>query len=448
MNKLPGLSLLVALLSLTGVAVAQKAPPAAEPAAESPPAASADAPGAAAAAPVPAAVSIDDIRSFVTVFREVQRSYVEPVSSEDLMRAAIRGLLSDLDPHSAFLDAEEMTALQGDTSGEYGGLGLEVQVREGLLTVIAPIDDTPAARAGIRPGDVIISIDGTPIESGEAGNAIDRLRGKPGTEVSLSLAREGEAPFELKLTREIIRVTSARMRELAPGYPVLRIAAFQDDTTADARQAIEKARAKAPLKGLILDLRSNPGGLLDAAVGVSDLFLDEGVIVSTKGRLEASKAEFTAAPGDLLDGAPIVVLIDTGTASAAEIVAGALQDHTRGLVLGTQSFGKGSVQSVLPLREGQALKLTTARYYTPKGRSIQAEGIHPDIELLPAKVAVDEARSGAVTEASLARHLDQEAGTETRERDRAAADLLAQDFVLAEALNVLKAMARWGARTP
>lgn len=392
-------------------------------------------------------VSVEDIRVFTAVFREVQRSYVEPVSASQLMKAAIRGLLLDLDPHSAYLKKSDMQALTDDTSGHYGGLGVEVQVRGGQLTVISPIDESPAARAGIQPGDVITRIDNIVIESENADVAIDRMRGDPGTEVKITVMRAGQVPFDLTLKREIIQVTDVRARLLAPGFGYVRIAAFQDNTGATvAKRIAGLVKPEQPLEGLVIDLRSNPGGLLDAAIEVSDLFLEDGLIVSTKGRVAMASAEYSATPGDVLQGAPLVILVDGGSASASEIVAGALQDRKRALILGTRSFGKGSVQSVLPLESGEAIKLTTALYYTPSGRSIQAEGIEPDVQLQPVEVRPISVPIAGVTEADLPGHLGN--GNVKAERSAGGSDATAtadagQDFVLQEALNILRALARW-----
>lgn len=385
-------------------------------------------------------VSIEDIRVFTAVFREVQRSYVEPVGIRQLMRAAIRGLLSDLDPHSAYLERSELKALNEDSSGEYAGLGVEVQVRGGQLVVIAPIDDSPAARAGIQPGDVITRIDEESIGSANAAAAIERMRGPAGTKVKLTILRAGQAPLDLELTRETIAVAAVRAQLLAKGFGYVRIAAFQTHTAQQvARRIGALVQPGQPLDGLVLDLRSNPGGLLESAVQVSDLFLDGGPIVSTRGRVAAAAAEFAAAPGDILQGAPLVVLIDGGSASASEIVAGALQDRKRGLVLGQRSFGKGSVQSVLPLESGEAIKLTTALYYTPSGRSIQAEGIEPDVHLQTFEMRPVQAQT-APTEADLPGHLRN--GTGPRRGARANQEADPADNVLREALHVLRALAR------
>lgn len=336
-------------------------------------------------------VSLEEIRRFVSVFRAVKEGYVDPIDDQTLMRAAIRGLLLDLDPHSAYLDEDQSRALNEAASGAYGGLGLEViQQPDRSLLVIAPIDDTPAQRAGIRPGDVITAIDGKPILADGVDAAIDSMRGEVGTKIQLTVLRESaREPLEITLTRETIRVSSVRARLLEPGYAYLRISAFQANTSLDLGRKLKEVTSdsKTPLQGLVLDLRSNPGGLLNAAVEAADAFLDDGVIVSTRGRLAHSRTSYSAHPGDLLDGAPIVILVDGGTASAAEVLAGALRDHHRALVLGSPTFGKGSVQTVLPLDNGDSIKVTTARYYTPNGTSIQATGIVPDIHF-------DDARTG------------------------------------------------------
>jgi carboxyl-terminal processing protease len=407
----------------------------------------AEAPATVATAPAAAdEVSVEDIRVFTAVFREVQRSYVEPVSADQLMKAAIRGLLLDLDPHSAYLKKSDLQALTDDTSGRYGGLGIEIQMRAGALTVIAPIDDTPAARAGIQSGDVISRIDGIPVESENADVAIDRMRGEAGSSVKLTIIRAGQPAFDLTLVREVIDITAVRGRLLAPGFGYVRIAAFQTNTAEEtARRIAALIEPGKPLEGLVLDLRSNPGGLLDAAVDVSDLFLDSGTIVSTRGRVPLASAQFDAVPGDVLLGAPLVVLVDGGSASASEIVAGALQDRRRALILGQRTFGKGSVQSVLPLASGEAIKLTTALYYTPSGRSIQAEGIEPDVELQPGELRPLGDGDRQVTEADLPGHLgngsrkdvDPEPATDSADASGP------RDFILVEALNILRALARW-----
>ncbi len=327
-------------------------------------------------------VPLDEIRRFVGVYNAVRAAYVDPVDDKKLMQSAVRGLLLELDPHSTYFDKEDAEAFDEQTSGAYEGIGVEVLQQDNTLKVVSPIDDTPAARAGLKAGDLIVAIDGTPI------NAIDAsepLRGKAGSSVVLTIARGEQKPFDVTVMRETIRVTSVRSRMLEPGYGYIRISTFQADTGADFQKQLNQLQAQAggKLKGLVLDLRSNPGGLLTAAVQVADDLLEKGGIVSTRGRISISDARFDATPGDLLKGAPMVVLADAGSASASEVLAGALRDNGRARVVGSRSFGKGSVQTVLPLDNGDSVKLTTARYYTPSGRSIQATGIVPDVELMP-----------------------------------------------------------------
>lgn len=390
------------------------------------------------------ALSIEDIRTFTTVFNMVKQAYVEPVDDKTLIQAAIHGLLAGLDPHSEYLDRKQMDDLSEDTDGAYEGLGLEVLAVEGVLRVIAPIDDTPAERGGIKPGDIITRIDDKPITGENANDAVDMLRGKAGSEVVLTVLHEkSTAPIEVKLKRETIRISSVHVRTLEPGYAYIRIAQFQSETGAELKRKFQSLTTKAsPIRGAVLDLRSNPGGLLTSAVEVSDHFLDSGVIVTTKGRLKETVLSFSATSGDLLNGVPMVVLMDNGTASAAEIVAGALKDHQRALLMGRRSFGKGSVQTVLPVGENHAVKLTTARYYTPSGISIQAEGILPDIELADLKLSARDASPVLITaERDLPRHLKSEDEKEkTGQKSEIKQDTV-DDYALSEALNVLKGMA-------
>lgn len=373
---------------------------------EAPKAAGTQAKASAEAATRP--VSLDEVRRFVAVFQAVKLAYVDKVDDDTLMRAAIRGLLTDLDPHSAYLDADESRALNEQASGAYEGLGLEViQQPDRSLLVIAPIDDTPAARAGIRSGDVITAIDGKPIVADNVDQALNSMRGPTGTQTKLTVMRESVAePLHFTLTRETIRVASVKVRMLEKGYYYMRISTFQADTGLELSRKLGEAlkASTTAAKGLVLDLRSNPGGLLNAAIEAADAFLDDGTIVSTRGRSAYSSSEFKATPGDLLKGAPIVILVDGGTASAAEVLAGALRDHRRALVAGTTTFGKGSVQTVLPLDNGDAIKVTTARYYTPNGTSIQASGIVPDVTLAGGRSAsVD--TPATIRERDLPRHL-------------------------------------------
>ena len=394
-----------------------------------------------------ATISLEDVRTFTAVLSLVKQAYVEEVDDHRLMQAAIRGLLSGLDPHSEYLEQRAMDQLSEDTSGSYQGLGIEVTTVDGSLRVISPIDDTPAARAGIKPGDTILRIDNVVVQAENLDDAVDMLRGKPGSEVTLSILREGaSAPQEFKLRRETIRVASVRGRMLDPGYAYLRVSQFQSETGSDLRKRIDRLQKDngKPLLGAVLDLRANPGGLLTSAVEVSDALLDSGVIVTTRGRIKEAGMAFRATPGDMLEGAPLVVLIDNGSASAAEIVAGALKDNHRALLMGRRSFGKGSVQTVLALDDTHAIKLTTARYYTPKGTSIQAAGIQPDIELADLTLTENAVDPYPVTsERDLSGHLkgdDEAAGRQapTLPLVRSGAP---RDYALSEALNALKAMA-------
>lgn len=453
MNTRHALKPLVFALLLACAGLASAAEPPAAPAQSAPPAeatprsAPADADAIAAEAAATAALPVEsvplrDIQSFAAVFRAVRASYVDKVGAEQLMQDAIRGLLAGLDPHSEYLDRSMLTDLDEDTRGAYAGLGVEVLYVDGLLRVVSPIDDSPAARAGIKSGDIITRIDGVPVPPTNGQAAVDKLRGEPGSEIALTIAREGsEEPLEITLQREVIKVASVRTRTLEPGFIYVRVAQFQQHTAGEVREKIRRATARGRLRGAVIDLRSNPGGLVDAAVGVADAFLDEGVIVSTRGRMESANGSYSATRGDIAGGAPLVVLVDAGTASAAEIVAGALKDHHRAVIIGQRTFGKGSVQSVLPLDGGDALKLTTARYYTPAGVSIQAAGIEPDIELADLRLTVpDRPASVATSERTLAGHLvgDLEAQPVTIvERDES----LDQDYGLNEAMNVLKGLA-------
>lgn len=352
---------------------------------------------------------LEELRTFTEVFAKIKSEYVETVDDKTLLENAVRGMLSGLDPHSSYLDAKDFEELQVGTSGEFGGLGIEVGMEDGLVKVIAPIDDTPAHRAGVQAEDLIVRLDDTPVQGLELSDAVNLMRGKPGTDITLTIIRKGEdKPIQAVITRAIIKVQSVKSHMLEPGFGYLRISQFQTQTGAKLDEALADLEDENgdKLKGLILDLRNNPGGVLSAAVEVSDAFLKKGLIVYTEGRIEGSELKFNADPEDKLDGAPIVVLVNTGSASASEIVAGALQDHGRAIVMGSKTFGKGSVQTILPMTNDSALKLTTARYYTPLGRSIQAEGIEPDITLKNVQLtAMDELGLDPLTEANLSRHL-------------------------------------------
>ncbi len=387
---------------------------------------------------------LEELRVFTEVYERIQSEHVEPVDDQELIRNAIRGMLQGLDPHSAYLAASEYQQLREGTQGEFGGLGIEVGMEDGFIKVIAPIDGTPADAAGIEPGDLIIRIDGQSVKGLDLQEAVELMRGDPGTEIGLSILREGEdAPVEVTLERDVIQVESVRARMLEPGFGYLRISQFQSRTGEDVLEAVDELHHESgSLDGLVLDLRNNPGGVLDAAVGVADAFISNGTIVSTDGRVERSRNEFTATPNDVLNGAPLVVLVNAGSASAAEIVAGALQDQRRAVIMGEPTFGKGSVQTILPLRNGNAVKLTTARYYTPDGRSIQAEGIIPDVEIANLSVSDRERSAEALRESNLPRHLqgDGEPSNAADQPAPPASSLASRDYALAEALNLLKGL--------
>ena len=407
-------------------------------------------------------IPVDDIRVLVEVLHKIKNDYVESIDDKTLIENAMRGMLSGLDPHSAYLDADDYSDLQEGTSGEFGGLGIEVGMEEGSVKVISPIDDTPAQQAGVQAGDNIVKLDDTPVKGMSINDAVKKMRGKPGSDITLTIVREGEQkPLVFKLTRALIKVASVRSRILEPGFGYIRVSQFQAATGDDVIKQISELKAKSndKLNGLILDLRNNPGGILGAAVSIADAFLESGKIVYTDGRVADSKLEFSAKPPDMLNGAPLVVLINEGSASASEIVAGALQDRGRALIMGRRSVGKGSVQTILPMNNRSALKLTTARYFTPNGRSIQAEGIKPDIVI--DKVKVSAIKSGAVEsvkEADLNRHLanpvsdkdkgaDKSKDSKTMDAAKAAdkeeaeqGPLAERDYELYEAFNMLKGM--------
>ncbi|KAF0811773.1 Carboxy-terminal processing protease CtpB [Andreprevotia sp. IGB-42] len=369
---------------------------------------------------------VDELRAFTTVFGLVKQNYVEPVEDKKLINEAIKGMVSGLDPHSSYLDADSFKDLQESTQGEFGGLGLEVNMEDGLVRIVSPIEDTPAYKAGIKAGDFIVKIDDTPVQGISLGDAVKKMRGKPGTSVTLTVLRKGEAkPLVFSLKRAVIKTQSVKSKLAEPGYGYIRVTQFQEHTTENVAKAIEALykENKAPLKGMVLDLRNDPGGLLNGAVGVSAAFLPKDtLIVYTEGRSADAKIRLTAnkdnymRPGSKADyfantpkdvkTVPLVVLVNGGSASASEIVAGALQDQKRALIVGTQTFGKGSVQTILPIDEKSALKLTTARYYTPNGRSIQAKGIVPDIEVQEATLNGVEDNGLRLREADLGHHLD------------------------------------------
>ena len=398
---------------------------------------------------------LEDLRTFTEIFAKIKNDYVEPIEDKDLLENAIRGMLAGLDPHSAYLVPEDYKELQAGTSGEFGGLGIEVGMEDGFVKVISPIDDTPAYHAGVKAGDLVVRLDDTPVKGMALSDAVKIMRGKPGTDIVLTIVRDGvDRPLNITITRDVIRVTSVKSRMLDPGYGYVRISQFQSRTGENLRQELAKLENEAdgPLKGLVLDLRNNPGGVLSAAVSVSDAFLKDGIIVYTEGRLDDAKLKFNAKPTDILDGAPLVVLVNGGSASASEIVAGALQDHNRAIIMGQKTFGKGSVQTILPMDNGSALKLTTAKYYTPSGVSIQATGISPDITLENLKLAdSDTPATSRIKEANLARHLQGDAEREKKtdessdkakdsKADKDQRPLARRDYAVYEALNLLKGL--------
>jgi len=382
-------------------------------------------------------VPLEEIKRYVGVYNAIKEAYVDPVDDKKLMGSAIRGLLLDLDPHSAYLEKDDAEAFDEDTNGAYDGIGVEVQqLPDGKVRIIAPIDDTPAARAGIKSGDTIVAVDGKPLTPASA-EGQGPLRGESGSSVKLTVLREGTPkPLEFSIKRETIHVASVRGRMLEPGYAYMRVSAFQADTAADFEKTMKTLQGEAggKLRGLVLDLRSNPGGLLTAAVQIADDLLESGKIVSTRGRIAISDAQFSATPGDLMHGAPVAVLVDAGSASASEVLAGALHDNRRARVVGSRTFGKGSVQTLLPLDNGDSVKLTTARYYTPSGKSIQARGIDPDVVLKPEKKPGDDDGLPDYAEAMLPGHLhgdDEIAGSN-------AGDVLDGDAPIAAALAEVK----------
>ena len=399
---------------------------------------------------------LDELRTFTEVFAKIKNDYVESVDDRELIENAIRGMLEGLDPHSAYLDKESYKELQEGTSGEFGGLGIEVGMEDGYVKVISPIDGTPAEISGIKAGDLIIRLDDKSVRGMSLNDAVKLMRGKAGSDITLTIVRENEEkPLNITITRDIITVKSVRSKTLEPGLGYVRVSNFQTHTAEDLRKSLEKLKEENEnnLNGLILDLRNNPGGILTAAVGVSDLFLDSGLIVYTEGRIQDSKLNFNAKPYDILNDAPLVVLVNGGSASASEIVAGALQDHERAIIMGERTFGKGSVQTILPMNDKAALKLTTARYFTPSGRSIQASGIEPDIIIENIRV-INEKPTGAqrIKEANLSGHLDngnkdnkdnkidEKSSKKKKEEKENGPSLAETDYQLYEALNVLKGL--------
>ena len=408
------------------------------------------APATLTGAPASSGDTFRALKLFGDVFERVRGEYVEEVGDQALIESAINGMLAALDPHSGYLDTNRYRDMQVQTRGEFGGLGIEVTMENGLVKVVSPIDDTPAFKAGIQAGDLISHIDGEPVTGLSLSEAVERMRGPVDTKINLQVLRKGkDEPFDVSLARAVIKISPVRARlEKDIGY--LRVTTFNEQTSSVLRDKIEELKREAggKLRGFVVDLRNNPGGLLDQAVAVSDAFLDKGEIVSTRGRRPDSIQRFNARPGDLADGLPIVVLINGGSASASEIVAGALQDHRRAIVMGTQSFGKGSVQTIMPIAGQGAIRLTTARYYTPSGSSIQAKGISPDIEVHEANVElIDDTPSRR--EADLRGRLDNDQSAKTAPKDasktQATAD--AKDYQLARALDLLRGIALYEGRT-
>jgi carboxyl-terminal processing protease len=391
---------------------------------------------------------------FGEIFERVRADYVEGTEDRKLIEDAINGMLTSLDPHSSYMPPKSFRDMQVQTRGEFGGLGIEVTMENGFVKVVSPIDDTPAARAGLRPGDFVTHIDNDAVLGLTLQEAVEKMRGPVNSNIKLMIRRGGADPFEVTLTRAVIRVQSVRSRvEGELGY--VRITSFTEQTESGLKNAIDRIRQQTgnKLKGLVLDMRNNPGGLLDQAIAVSDAFLDKGEIVSTRGRRSDEAQRFNAKPGDLLNGLPIVVLINGGSASASEIVAGALQDHRRAILLGTRSFGKGSVQTIIPMGNQGAIRLTTARYYTPSGRSIQAQGIDPDIVVEPARLEkVDQPRARRESDLRGALRNDQQQGQGQQPQqpgqggEQPAAAEGAEDYQLQRAFDLLRGLALYNQR--
>ncbi len=391
---------------------------------------------------------LDQLRNFSDIYSRIKSDYVEDVDDKTLLEYAIRGMLSGLDPHSTYLDPDEYQELRIGTTGHFGGLGIQVGMEDGFVKVISPIDDTPAYKAGLKAGDLIIRLDEQSVKGMTLSDAVKIMRGKPGTDIKLTVVREGaDKPLEFTVTRDIIKVKSVKSRMLDPGFGYVRITNFQSKTARDLLDAINKLKEEndGELRGLVLDLRNNPGGVLNAAADVADLFINKGKLVYTEGRVENAHFEFNAKPGDVLNSAPIVVLINGGSASASEIVAGALQDHNRAVVMGSKSFGKGSVQTIQELRSGGAVKITTARYFTPKGRSIQGEGITPDIVLDKFKLTETESNTINLKESDLKGSISNPTKSEAELEAAKKKELkenkeIANDYQLHEALLLLKGL--------
>ena len=395
-----------------------------------------------------------ELNLFGDVFTLVRADYVDKVNDEKLIEGAINGMLTALDPHSNYLDAKDFNDMKVQTRGEFGGLGIEVSMENGLVKVVSPIDDTPAAHAGLKPGDLITHIDGTPVQGLTLPQAVEKMRGPVNSDINLTIRRKGREPFDVKLTRAVIKIQSVRSHLEDNDIAYIRITSFNEQTDVGLTRAMKnlKQQANNKLIGVVLDLRNNPGGLLDQAVAVSDAFLDKGEIVSTRGRRPDDAQRYDARPGDIAAGLPLAVLINGGSASASEIVAGALKDHHRAILMGTRSFGKGSVQTIIPLAGHGAMRLTTARYYTPSGRSIQAEGIEPDIVVEAAKIERPPAKSDKTTQAADTK--DKKAADDTAKSEVAAEQSTvdaavmgtADDYQMARAVDMLRGIALFNGR--
>ena len=395
-----------------------------------------------AAKPAEEADTYELLNLFGEVMERAKTSYVEEVDDKKLIESAINGMLVSLDPHSSYLDAQSYKYMNEQTKDKFGGLGIEVTMENGVVKIVSPIDDTPAAKAGLKPGDYITNIDGEQVIGMSLNDAVDKMRGKVGSKVKLTIRRVGEKPFEVTLKREEVKIQSVKNDIKSGDVAYIRITSFSGDTDKMVEKAIKQAKKelKGNIKGVVLDVRNNPGGLLDQAVNISDLFLDKGEIVSTRSRNEEDTVRYTAKEGDITDGLPIVVMINDGSASASEILAGALQDHKRAIILGEKSFGKGSVQTVVPLGKYGAMRLTTARYYTPSGRSIQATGIIPDVEVHPAKVE-EYINNYGLSEAEYRNALKNEATGEDKKTENNTKDEdWRKDYQLSRAVDLVKAL--------
>ncbi len=395
------------------------------------------------------AVSEEDTYELLNLFGEVleraKNSYVDEVSDEQLIQSAINGMLVSLDPHSSYMDGKDFRYMSEQTQGKFGGLGIEVTMESGVVKVVSPIDDTPAHKAGLKPGDYIVNIDGQPVVGMTLNDAVDKMRGKVGSKVKLTIRCFNQKPFDVTIKREEIKIQTVKSSIKSEDVAYVRITSFSDNTDKMVEKAVKdaKKKLKGNLKGIILDIRNNPGGLLDQAVSVSDLFLNQGEIVSTRSRNEEDTVKYNAKKGDIADGLPIVIIVNDGSASASEIVAGALQDHKRAVILGEKTFGKGSVQTVIPLGKHGAMRLTTARYYTPSGRSIQVKGIEPDVAVKPAKVEEIESPfelSEGEYNNALKNDSEEKVDAKKQAAKKAEKEELAKDYQLARALDLVRAM--------